>query len=83
MLANDLLRVPPLRWCHIQSQLIESMAIEIQIRLKDRRDLSAGSVKIQNNMGGSRVGGHVGDLLTNLENDPIARQREGHSRSAC
>ena len=57
-----------------------SMAAE-QSKLKGP-DLGQG-VPLGDIPDGGMVGGHVGDSLTNLENDPIARQREGHSRSAC
>ena len=75
MLANDCLRVPPFRRCHIQSRLIKALAIEIEIRLKNGRYLSAGSVKIQDDIGQSRVGVHLGSLLAGLDNGPIPNHR--------
>ena len=75
MLANDCLRVPPFRRCHIQSRLIKALAIEIEIRLKNGRYLSAGSVKIQDDIGQSRVGVHLGSLLVGLDSGPIPNHR--------
>jgi hypothetical protein len=77
MLANDCVRVPPFRRCHIQSRLIKALAIEIEIRLKNGRYLSAGSVKIQDDVGQPRVGVHVRNLLVGLDIHTIANQREG------
>ena len=82
MLANGRLRVPPFRYRHIQPRLVEAFAIEIEICLENRRDLSAGSVKIQDDMRQSRVGVHVRNLLVDPDNDPIAKQRQGQSRPA-
>jgi hypothetical protein len=80
MLANDRLRIPPFRLRHIQSRVIKAFAIEIEIRLKNGRDLSAGPVKIQDDIGQPRVGVHVGNLLVGLDNDTIANRREVQSR---
>ena len=77
MLANDRLRIAPFGQRHIQSRLIKAFAIEIEIRLKNGRDLSAGSVKIQDDVGQPRVGVHVRNLLVGLDIHTIANQREG------
>jgi hypothetical protein len=82
MLANDRLGVLPFRERHIQSRLIKAFAIEIEIRLTNGRDLSAGSVKIQDDMGQPRADVHVGNLLVELDSHTIANHREGQSRPA-
>jgi hypothetical protein len=63
MLANDRLRLAPFRRRYTQCRLVEAFAIKIEIRLKNRRDLSAGPVKIQDDMRHSGVGVHAGTLL--------------------
>jgi hypothetical protein len=82
MVANDRLRVPPFRWRYAQSRFVEASAIEIKILLKNRRDLSAGSVKIQDDMRQSRVGVHVRNLLAIRTTTPLQIGATPRSQSA-
>jgi hypothetical protein len=82
MLANARLRVLPFRRRHIQSRLVEAFAIEIEIRLENWRDLGTSSVKIENDMSESGVGGHAPNLLGGLLECAIAKQRPRESPPA-